>query len=56
MLGTKVKFVGGSPVTYTIDFAEFYNVPAPYTIPAYAIINIIYLCLINSICPEIISQ
>eukprot|EP00026_Physarum_polycephalum_P009660 Phypoly_transcript_09791.p1 GENE.Phypoly_transcript_09791~~Phypoly_transcript_09791.p1 ORF type:complete len:411 (+),score=66.79 Phypoly_transcript_09791:70-1302(+) len=32
--GTKIRLVGASPITYTIDLADFYTVPAPYTMPA----------------------
>jgi hypothetical protein len=32
--GTKVRFVGASPVSYTLDLADFYNVGAPYVRPA----------------------
>jgi len=32
--GTKVRVVGASSITYTIDLADFYTVPAPYTMPA----------------------
>jgi hypothetical protein len=31
--GTKVRFVGASPVSYTIDLADFYNVGAPFSRP-----------------------
>ena len=32
-----MRLVGSSPITYTIDLADFYTVPAPYTRPAYVL-------------------
>jgi len=32
--GTKIRLVGTSTITYTIDLADFYTIPAPYTMPA----------------------
>jgi len=32
--GAKVRFVGAASLTYTIDLADFYNAPAPYTMPS----------------------
>jgi len=32
--GTKVRVVAAAGIVYTIDLADFYQVPAPYTMPA----------------------
>jgi len=32
--GSKVRIVAVNPIPYTIDLADFYTVPAPYTMPA----------------------
>lgn len=37
-VGTKVRVVSGSSINITVDVADFYTVPAPYTQPAYELL------------------
>jgi len=38
--GTKVRIQGYNPIVYTIDLADFYTVPAPYTMPASGYVSV----------------